>query len=51
VKQLLGVPESVSVVGLLALGHPVRQATRLRRQPVETFATVDRYDGSPLGAS
>ncbi len=51
VKELLGVPESVSVAGLLALGHPVHQPTRLRREAVETFTTVDRYDGPSLGAS
>jgi nitroreductase len=50
VKQLLGVPASVSVAGLLALGHPVHQPTRLRREAVETFTTVDRYDGPSLGA-
>jgi nitroreductase len=49
VKRLLGVPDSVAVAGLLALGHPVHQPTRLRRAPVEDFATVDRFDGTPLG--
>jgi nitroreductase len=49
VKELLGVPESVSVAAVLALGRPVHQPTRLRRQPVEEFATVDRFDGAPLG--
>ena len=49
VKELLDVPATVSVAGVLALGHPVRQPTRLRRRPVETFATIDRYDGDPLG--
>ncbi len=49
VKELLGVPATVSVAGVLALGHPVRQPTRLRRRPVEKFATIDRYDGDPLG--
>jgi nitroreductase len=48
VKGLLGVPEAVSVAGLLALGHPVHQPTKLRRQPVESFATLDRFDGPPL---
>jgi nitroreductase len=51
VKELLGVPEHVSVVGVLALGVPVRQPTRLRRAAVDTFATVDRFDGDPLGDS
>jgi len=49
VKEMLGVPETTSVAGLLALGHPVHQPTRLRREPVESFATVDRFDGTPLG--
>ncbi len=48
VRQLLAVPESVALAGLLALGHPVHQPTRLTRQPVETFTTVDRFDGLPL---
>jgi hypothetical protein len=30
---------------------PVRQPTRLRRAPVDSFATVDRFDGEPLGDS
>ncbi len=49
VKRRLGVPDTVAVVGVLALGPPLHQATRLRRAPVEAFTTVDRFDGSPLG--
>jgi nitroreductase len=48
VKELLGIPDAMSVAGLLALGPPVSQPTRLRRQSVETFATVDRFDGPPM---
>jgi len=48
VRELLGVPETAIVAAVLALGHPVHQPTKLRRQPVETFATVDRFDGLPL---
>jgi nitroreductase len=48
VKRLLAVPDTATVAGVLALGHPVRQPTRLRREPVESFATVDRFDGEPL---
>lgn len=47
-KELLGVPEPVVVAGVLALGYPVKRATKLTRKPVESFATVDRYDGPPL---
>jgi nitroreductase len=45
VKRLLGVPDTHAVAGMLALGRPVHQPTRLRRGPVEEFATVDRFDG------
>jgi len=48
VAELLGVPDTHIVAGVLALGHPVRQTTRLRRGPVEEFATVDRFDGPAL---
>jgi nitroreductase len=51
VREVLGLPSTVVVAGVLALGHPVRQPTRLRREPVESFATVDRFDGRPLGSS
>jgi nitroreductase len=44
-RALLGVPEEFAVAGVLALGRPVHQATRLKREPVSSFATVDRLDG------
>jgi hypothetical protein len=33
---------------MIQLGIPHHQVTRLRRNPVETFATVDRFDGAAL---
>jgi nitroreductase len=48
VTGLLGVPDTHTVAGLLALGHPVTQPTKLRRGAVEEFATVDRFDGPVL---
>ncbi len=45
VSELLGIPEGHGLAGLLALGHPEKQITRLRRRPVEEFAFVDRFDG------
>lgn len=48
VKAALGVPEDFAVAAVLALGRPVHQPTRLRRQPVEAFTTVDRFDGEAL---
>lgn len=48
VQELLGFPSHVAVVAMVPLGVPVHQPTRLRRNPVETFATLERYDGAPL---
>ena len=48
VRALLGVPEQFAVAGVLALGRAVHQPTKLRREPVERFATLDRFDGQPL---
>jgi nitroreductase len=45
VCELLGIPEGHAVAGLIALGRPTKEITRLRRQPVESFTVVDRFDG------
>jgi nitroreductase len=45
VKALLGAGEELALAAVIALGHPVRQARRLTRAPVEAFVTVDRVDG------
>jgi nitroreductase len=45
---LLGLPEQHALVAMIGLGHPEHQPTRLRRRPVEAFATVDRFDGEPF---
>lgn len=46
VKEVLGIPDGYAVAGLLALGHPKKVITKLRRRPVEEFTTVDRFDGA-----
>jgi nitroreductase len=48
VKELLGIPDGWAVAGLIALGHPKKVVTKLRRAPVEDFTTVDRFDGRPF---
>ncbi len=45
VKELLGIPHDHALAGLLALGHPTKQVTKLGRAEVEEFTTVDRFDG------
>jgi nitroreductase len=48
VKDLLGAPSHTALATVVALGRPVHQPTRLTREPVESFTSVDRYDGPPL---
>jgi nitroreductase len=50
-RELFHLPDHVAVAAVLALGHPVRRATKLRRSPVETFTTVDTYDGESFTLS
>jgi nitroreductase len=45
VKELLGIPDGYALAALLALGHPAKVLTKLRRAAVEEFTTVDRFDG------
>ncbi len=45
VLGVLGAPDHLAVAGAIALGYPRYRPTRLRRAPVEDFATEDRFDG------
>lgn len=47
-KALLGIPSHVAVAAVVPLGRPARQLTKLRRKPVEAFATLERFDGPAL---
>jgi hypothetical protein len=47
---LLGLPEHHALVATLFLGVPTHQNTKLRRNPVESFAAVDRFDGPAFTA-
>jgi nitroreductase len=49
VQALLGAPDHLALAAVIALGYPVRQPRRLRRQPVSSFATVDSIDGPAFG--
>jgi nitroreductase len=48
VKALLHIPEGHAIACTIPLGRPVREITRLRRNPVHEFTTVDRFDGPAL---
>lgn len=49
VADLLGIPAAHALAALIVLGHPPRHVRKLRRKAVEEIATVDRFDGPPLG--
>lgn len=46
VQQLLGLPSHYAVAAMLPIGVPVKQLTKLRRNPVEDFVTIDSYEGA-----
>src|SRR6202034_1118285 len=43
VEELLHIPEDHAVACVIPLGRPTREVTRLRRRPVDEFATVDHF--------
>jgi nitroreductase len=48
IRDLLTIPDTHAVAALVPLGKPTRQLSKLRRRPVEEFATRDRFDGPPF---
>lgn len=44
-RSILALPDHYAIAAMLPLGRPVKQLTRLRRKPVESFTTIDRFDG------
>ncbi len=48
VQELLGLEPNVAVAGMLTIGRPVKQLTKLSRKPVEDFVFHERADGEPL---
>lgn len=49
VRELLALPDTHAVAAVIALGHPEKQVSRLTRNPVSAFATVDSFDGPAFG--
>jgi nitroreductase len=47
-QALLGLPPAIAVAALVPLGHPKQDITRLSRQPVSSFARLERWDGPAL---
>ena len=48
-RPLLGLPDDHALAATIFLGHPVHQPTKLKRAPVNSFATIDRFDGDSFG--
>jgi nitroreductase len=48
VQALLGLPRHVALAAVIPLGRPAKALTRLKRKPVEEFATLEKWGGPPL---
>ncbi|MGI9579223.1 MAG: nitroreductase family protein, partial [Microthrixaceae bacterium] len=46
--NVLGLPEDHALACFIVLGHPLERAKRLRRKPVDGFASINRFDGQPF---
>jgi nitroreductase len=42
---LLNLPDNWALAATIFLGYPIKQTTKLARRPVESFTTVDTFDG------
>ncbi len=45
---VLHLPPDHALVATIVLGFPAQEITKLRRKPVESFASIDRFDGDVL---
>jgi nitroreductase len=48
VKARFGIPDHFAIAALVVLGHPLHQPTRLTRNSIDAFTTVDRFGGPAL---
>lgn len=48
-KELFDVPDKYALAAVLPIGRPVKQLTKLRRNPISHFTTIDSFDGEPFG--
>jgi nitroreductase len=49
IAPTLGLPADHALVATVFLGVPTHQNTKLSRRPVNSFATIDRFDGDSFG--
>jgi nitroreductase len=50
-RELLHIPDEHVLATMMPLGKPVKQLTKLKRLPVESFTTRETFDGPPLRAA
>ncbi len=50
IASRLALPDDHALAAVIFLGHPTHQNTKLRRNAVNSFATIDRFDGDSFGA-
>jgi nitroreductase len=48
VKELLGIPDEHALACAIPIGRPARRVTKLRRNQVEDFTTLETFAGEPL---
>ena len=51
VQKILDLPPYLAPAAAIPIGKPVKQLTKLKRNPVEEFTFIDRLGGQPLKAS
>ena len=49
IKDLLGIPDDHAVCAIIPLGKPVKQLTKLSRNPVSDFTTLEHFNGDIFG--
>jgi nitroreductase len=50
VLEALSIPSTFAVASVVALGYPTKRHTKLRREAVNNFTTIDSFDGSAFTA-
>ena len=48
VRELFGIPEEYAVAGVLPLGKPAREVTKLSRVSVQELTRLEHWEGGPL---
>lgn len=47
-SEIIGLPPGHALAATIFLGHVARHPTKLARRTVESFTTIDRFDGAPF---